>query len=64
MESSGLRFGNSGTCTHDQLDAALCAWLGWLTRTRPGDVIAVGLPLTRDADGTLREGRILDLTLR
>ncbi|NOJ98776.1 DUF429 domain-containing protein [Corallococcus sp. CA049B] len=61
LESSGLRFGDSGTCTHDQLDAALCAWLGWLTRTRPRDVIAVGRPLTHDTDGTLREGRILDL---
>ncbi|NPC75932.1 DUF429 domain-containing protein [Corallococcus exiguus] len=61
LEASGLRFEDSGTCTHDQLDAALCAWLGWLTRTRPRDVIAVGLPLTRVADETLREGRILDL---
>ncbi|WP_223640667.1 DUF429 domain-containing protein [Corallococcus sp. EGB] len=61
LEAGGLRFMDAGTCTHDQLDAALCAWLGWLTRTRPGDVTAVGLPLTRDADGTLREGRILDL---
>ncbi|RKH53626.1 DUF429 domain-containing protein [Corallococcus aberystwythensis] len=61
LESAGLRFMGTGTCTHDQLDAALCAWLGWLTRTRPGDVTAVGLPLTEDADGTLREGRILDL---
>ncbi|NOK23127.1 DUF429 domain-containing protein [Corallococcus carmarthensis] len=61
LEAAGLRFMDAGTCTHDQLDAALCAWLGWLTRTRPQDVIAVGLPLTQDADGTLREGRILDL---
>ncbi|NOK39237.1 DUF429 domain-containing protein [Corallococcus exercitus] len=61
LESAGLRFLDAGTCTHDQLDAALCAWLGWRTRTRPGDVTTVGLPLTQDADGTLREGRILDL---
>ncbi|RKI51171.1 DUF429 domain-containing protein [Corallococcus sp. AB049A] len=61
LEASGLRFEDSRTCTHDQLDAALCAWLGWLTRTRPGEVTAVGLPLTRDTDGTVREGRILDL---
>ncbi|MBN8230134.1 DUF429 domain-containing protein [Corallococcus macrosporus] len=60
LEATGLRFENAGTCTHDQLDAALCAWLGWCTRARPGDVTAVGLPLTQDAAGTLREGRILD----
>ncbi|RKG94344.1 DUF429 domain-containing protein [Corallococcus carmarthensis] len=61
LEAAGLRFMDAGTCTHDQLDAALCAWLGWLTRTRPRDVTAVGLPLTQDVDGTLREGRVLDL---
>ena len=60
LEAAGLRFVDGGLRTHDQLDAALCAWLGWLTRTRPGDVTAVGLPLAQDLDGTLREGRILD----
>ncbi|NBD12859.1 MULTISPECIES: DUF429 domain-containing protein [Corallococcus] len=60
LEAAGLRFVDAGPCTHDQLDAAVCAWLGWLTRMRPEDVTAVGLPLTRDAEGTLREGRILD----
>lgn len=60
LEAEGLRFVDGGPCTHDQLDATVCAWLGWLTRTRPGDITAVGLPLTRDPDGTLREGRILD----
>lgn len=64
LEAEGLRFMDAGTCTHDQLDAALCAWVGWLTRKRPGDVTAVGLPLTRDVNGTLREGRILDLRAR
>ncbi|AFE03224.1 hypothetical protein COCOR_00031 [Corallococcus coralloides DSM 2259] len=64
LESSGLRFEDAGTCTHDQLDAALCAWLGWLMLTRPEHVTAVGLPLTLDTDGTLREGRILDLSSR
>ncbi|GMU10700.1 DUF429 domain-containing protein [Corallococcus caeni] len=64
LESAGLRFSDAGTCTHDQLDAALCAWLAWRTRTRPREVTAVGLPLTQDADGTLREGRILDLATR
>ncbi|GHG88590.1 hypothetical protein [Comamonas sp. JC664] len=47
--------------THDPLDAALCAWLGWLTRTAPEHVTAVGAPLSRDAAGWLREGRILDV---
>ena len=61
LEAAGLRFVDGVPCTHDQLDATVCAWLGLLTRTRPGAVTAVGLPLTRDADGTLREGRILDL---
>ncbi|RKH45472.1 DUF429 domain-containing protein [Corallococcus llansteffanensis] len=61
LEAAGLRFVDGSPRTHDQLDATVCAWLGWLARTRPGDVTAVGLPLTRDADGTLREGRILDL---
>jgi hypothetical protein len=60
LEAGGLRFPEGELPTHDQLDAALCAWLGWLTRKRPEDVTAVGLPLTRDADGNLREGRILD----
>ncbi|RKH18944.1 DUF429 domain-containing protein [Corallococcus praedator] len=60
LEAEGLRFVDGGPCTHDQLDATACAWLGWLTRARPGDVTAVGLPLTQDPDGTLREGRILD----
>ena len=61
LEAAGLRFVDGRPCTHDQLDATVCAWLGWLTRTRPGAVTAVGLPLTQDADGTLREGRIVDL---
>lgn len=35
--------------------------LGWLTRTAPERVHAVGLPLWMDAEGWLREGRILDI---
>jgi hypothetical protein len=61
LEAAGLRFVDGGPFTHDQLDAALCAWLGWRTRTRPSEVTAVGLPLVQDAEGTLREGRILEL---
>ncbi|MFY0582497.1 hypothetical protein ACN28S_56845 [Cystobacter fuscus] len=61
LEAEGLRFPGAGLPTHDELDAALCAWLGWLTRTAPERVHAVGLPLWRDAEGWLREGRILDI---
>jgi predicted nuclease with RNAse H fold len=61
LEGRGLRFPDGELPTHDQLDAALCAWLGWLTRKAPEGVVAVGAPLTVDAHGWLREGRILDL---
>ncbi|WNG40108.1 DUF429 domain-containing protein [Archangium violaceum] len=61
LEARGLRFPARELPTHDQLDAALCAWLGWLTRRAPEQVVAVGAPLTVDAHGWLREGRILDL---
>ncbi len=61
LEAAGLRFPVGELPTHDQLDAALCAWLGWLTRTEPERVYAVGLPLWVDPTGWLREGRILDL---
>jgi len=64
LEARGLRFPSGMLPTHDQLDAALCAWLGWLTRKAPEHVIAVGAPLTMDAQGWLREGRILDLRSR
>ena len=62
LEAEGLRFSGSELPTHDELDAALCAWLGWLTRTAPGRVQAVGAPLWKDAEGWLREGRILDVS--
>ena len=61
LEARGLRFPAGELPTHDQLDAALCAWLGWLTRKAPEQVEAVGAPLTVEARGWLREGRILDL---
>lgn len=60
LEARGLRFPRGELPTHDQLDAALCAWLGWMTRKAPEQVVAVGAPLTVDAHGWLREGRILD----
>lgn len=61
LEAAGLTFPPGALPTHDQLDAALCAWLGWLTRCSPQRVHAVGTPLWVDPDGWLREGRILDL---
>lgn len=61
LEAEGLRFPSGELPTHDQLDAALCAWLGWLTRTAPERVFAVGTPLWVDGQGGLREGRILDV---
>lgn len=64
LEAAGLRFPPGALPTHDQLDAALCAWLGWLTRSSPQHVHAVGTPLWVDPDGWLREGRILELRTR
>lgn len=61
LEARGLRFPSGEVPTHDQLDAALCAWLGRLTRVAPERVNAVGCPAWVDAQGWLREGRILDL---
>lgn len=61
LQARGLRFPPGELPTHDQLDAALCAWLGWLTRTAPESITLVGAPLCVDDRGWLREGRILDL---
>jgi hypothetical protein len=61
LEAAGLTFPPGVLPTHDQLDAALCAWLGWLTRSSPQRIHAVGTPLWVDSAGWLREGRILDL---
>jgi hypothetical protein len=64
LEARGLRFPSGELPTHDQLDAALCALLGWLNQTSPEAVRTVGSPLTVDVWGWLREGRILDLRPR
>ncbi len=64
LEAEGLRFLSGELPTHDALDAALCAWLGWLTRSAPECVRAVGTPAWVDSEGWLREGRILDLCPR
>ncbi|MET0401886.1 MAG: DUF429 domain-containing protein [Cystobacter sp.] len=60
LEAVGLRFPDAVLPSHDALDAALCAWLGWRTRSAPERLLAVGTPLWKDAEGWLREGRILD----
>ncbi len=64
LEAEGLRFPSGALPTHDALDAALCAWLGWLTRSAPERVRAVGTPAWVNSEGWLREGRILDLCPR
>jgi hypothetical protein len=61
LEARGLRLPPGELPSHDQLDAALCALLGWLIQTSPEAVRTVGAPLTVDVWGWLREGRILDL---
>lgn len=61
LEARGLSFSSGELPTHDQLDAALCAWLGWLTRTAPKRIHALGTPLSMDSEGWLREGRIMNL---
>jgi hypothetical protein len=44
---------------HDRLDAALCAYLGLLWVRDPNQVNFEGVPLSRDAEGNLREGQIV-----
>jgi len=60
LRDLGLRFPR-GLPSHDQLDAALCAYLGWLARNAPSRVALTGLPVWEDPSGVLREGRILTL---
>ncbi len=62
LSKCGLNFSRP-PCTHDELDAALCAWLGWKLRGNPGSVIPVGRPCWW-ARGWLREGVILQLPYR
>lgn len=57
LRQFGLRFSQAPT-THDQLDAALCALLGWALHVKPGTVTAVGSRPQRSG-GALREGLIL-----
>jgi Protein of unknown function (DUF429) len=59
LRRNGLRFKETPR-THDQLDAALCAWLGWTVHRAPDRIRLVG----RRAfwlDGHLREGAILQV---
>jgi hypothetical protein len=60
LTGHGLRFSRP-PATHDEADAALCAWLGWqLRRHGAGAVRLVGTPCFHSA-GRLREGVILDV---
>jgi len=59
LSRNGLRF-REAPQTHDQLDAALCAWLGWLLRRAPERIRLVGTR-TYPRDGHLREGAIVQI---
>lgn len=71
LEAVGCNFGNTGDLTHDQLDAGICAALGWrfffpggadwLVELSPPPTPPVvrSLAVFRDANGILREGRML-----
>jgi len=56
---NGLRFLEAPQ-THDQLDAGLCAWLGWTLRHAPERIRLVG-PRAFELAGHLREGSILQV---
>ncbi len=58
LSQMGLTFARTPR-THDELDAALCAWLGWTLRRDPR-VTTVGQPCSQ-ASGCLREGVILQV---
>ena len=60
--ANGLAFDRDPR-THDELDAALCAWLGWKLHQDPLRVRLVGRPAFR-AGGKLREGVIVDVAAR
>ncbi len=60
LRGLGLVFSRA-PASHDELDAALCAWLGWqLRRVQAAVVVTVGTPCF-DRSGRLREGVILDV---
>jgi hypothetical protein len=59
LSQAGLTFVRRPT-SHDQLDAALCAWLGWRLHRDPASVDLVGERLFRDGE-VLREGVILQV---
>jgi hypothetical protein len=59
LSRKGLRF-RTAPQTHDQLDAALCAWLGWTLRRAPDRMRLVG-PRTFELGGHLREGSIVQI---
>lgn len=62
LRQLGLRLPASPLPTHDQLDAALCAALGYWSRQGRRAVELVGVPLRQEDDDDLREGFILSPT--
>ncbi|MEW6430871.1 MAG: DUF429 domain-containing protein [Myxococcota bacterium] len=61
LSEANLTFADGSPLSHDQLDAALCAWLGWQLRRAPSRIATVGEPTWRDG-AVLREGFILQVT--
>lgn len=57
LDANGLSFARASQ-THDELDAALCAWLGWALRSHPHRVTAIGAHCI-PSSGDMREGVIL-----
>jgi hypothetical protein len=56
LSHNGLRFRETPQ-SHDQLDAALCAWLGWTMHRAPHRIALLGRR-TFTQEGRLREGAI------
>ena len=59
LAANGLSFAQRPT-NHDQMDAALCAWLGWRLAKSPSSVVAVG-DFSSRSSGRMREGVILQV---
>lgn len=59
LRALGLSFSRP-PASHDELDAALCAWIGWRSRTSAGTASTVGTPCF-ELGGHLREGVIVDV---
>jgi predicted nuclease with RNAse H fold len=60
LSRNGVRFQRQPQ-THDQLDAALCGWLGWTIHREPTRIVLVGRPAFR-VGNHLREGAIVQVS--